>query len=160
MKYFVRAVKYAVKLVVLLGVVFWLMRLSGTSNLGAEGGFAEFWSAFFATTRGWIFVAAVIVWCAVYPAVEFVKRHLSYDLATRRGAVVKAMEAGGYKVVSESDGEMVFRGESTLRRVWWLGEEAVTVRRNPTGGIDIEGPRRFASEAQNRIPNYVEQEKA
>jgi hypothetical protein len=53
---------------------------------------------------------------------------------------------------------MVFRGESLVRRVWWLGEETVTITADPAGGIEIEGPRRFAMEAEHRIPNYVNAE--
>jgi hypothetical protein len=50
---------------------------------------------------------------------------------------------------------MVFRGESLVRTIWWLGDETVTITPNPSGGIDIEGPRRFVMEAEQRIPTYV-----
>ncbi len=155
MKYFLRSVKYLVKLVVLLALIFWLMQLSGTSAIEVTGGVAGFLRNFFATSRGQIFTAALLVWCAVYPAVEFRRRNLNYDLTTRREAIIKAFAAGRMKLASDEDGRMVFRGESLTRTIWWLGEEAVTVTRSPEGGIDIEGPRRFVMEAEHRIPNYV-----
>ena len=155
MKYILRAVKYLVKLAVLLAVIFWLMQLSGTSSIAVEGGIAGFFKNFFATSRGQIFTAALLIWCVVYPAVEFKKRSLLYDISTRREAIIKALAAGRMRLAEDEDGRMVFRGESPARRLWWLGEEAVTITRSPEGGIEIEGPRRFVMEAEHRIPNYV-----
>jgi hypothetical protein len=159
MKYTIRAVKYLFKLAVLLTVIFALMQAGGMSNIESTGGLAGFFRSFIATSRGQIFAAALVVWCAVYPAVEFKRRTLSFDMRTRRDAITKAMRAGGMTLASDEDGRMVFRGESLLRRAWWLGEEAVTITTNPAGGIDIEGPRRFVMEAEHRIPNYVAAEK-
>ncbi len=159
MKYVLRAVKYLVKLVVMLVLVFVLMQMSGTSNIESDGGILGFFESFFATGRGRIFAVALLVWCAVYPAVEFKKRHLSYDLSTRKNAIVRALNAGGMTLAGEgSEQKMVFTG-SMFRRVWYMGDDAVTITRSPEGGIDIEGPRRFVIEAEHRIPNYVEAEK-
>jgi hypothetical protein len=164
MKYLIRAVKYFVKLALLLALVFTLMQISGTSNLETSGGIAGFFASFFATARGQIFAVALVVWCIAYPAVEFKKRHLNFNVATRRGAIIKALGAGGMRLAEESllaggAVRMVFRGESPLRRIWWMGDEAVTVTENLSGGLDIEGPRRFVMEAEHRIPNHVEAEK-
>lgn len=147
MKYLLRAVKYFLKLVVLLAIVFLLIRRgNGVSILDI-----------LATTNGKLFAAAVIIWCAIYPRVEFVTRSLSYDITKRKAAIVRALGAGGMTLVAEEEWKMTFHG-SVLRRLWWLGEDTVIVRRNAAGGIDIEGPRRFAMEAQQRIPNYVQSE--
>ncbi len=163
MKYIIRSIKYLAKLVVLLGVIFVLMQLSGTSTLGAEGGFAAFWEQFFGSMKGRLFAAAVVVWSAVYPHVEYVRRHSGYDLGKRKDAIIKAFEAGGMIPAEVETGaaageRMVFRGASFLRRLWWLGEDRVTLTRSASGGFEIEGPRRFVSEAQHRIPRYVENE--
>jgi hypothetical protein len=155
MKYFIRAIKYLVKIVVLLAALFFLMQWSGTSSLATEGGIEGFLKSFWASSNGKLFSAVLLVWCAVYPAVEFKRRHLNYNLGERKAPVIKAMNAGGMNLTEEEgDNRMVFVG-SPARRVWWLGEDAVTITRNPTGGIDIEGPRRFVMEAEHRIPNYV-----
>lgn len=157
MRYFLRSVKYLVKLAVLLGVVFGLMQLSGTSALEVEGGVAGFFTSFFGSSRGQIFTVALLVWCAVYPAVEFKRRHLFYDLGERGDAIVRAFNAGGMTRVEADDRKMVFAG-SAVRRVWWLGEDRVTVTRAPEGGIEIEGPRKFVMEAEHRIPAYIERD--
>jgi hypothetical protein len=155
MKYVIRAVKYLVKLTLLLALVFTLMQLSGTSDIRSEGGIAGFFRSFISTQRGQIFAVALLVWCALYPAVEYKRRHLNYDMARRRSAIIKALNAGGMRLASSDEGRMVFCGESPGRRLWWLGEEAVTITANPSGGLDIEGPRRFVMEAEHRIPDYV-----
>ncbi|MDR2883113.1 MAG: hypothetical protein LBU98_04985 [Alistipes sp.] len=155
MKYFLRSIKYLVKIVVLLGLIFWLMQMSGTSAIRVEGSAVDFLHNFFATSRGRIFSLALLVWCAVYPSVEFRRRNLFYDIAARREAIIKAFAAGRMRLAGEEEGRMVFRGESLVRTIWWLGDEAVTVTRSADGGIDIEGPRRFVMEAEHRIPNYV-----
>ncbi len=159
MKYTIRAVKYLFKIVVLLAIIFTLMNVSGTSNIESTGGIADFFRSFIATSRGQIFVAAVVVWCAIYPAVEFRRRHLAYDMHKRRGAIIKALGAGGMTLASDDGERMVFRGEGMVRRAWWLGEEAVTITPTSDGGIEVEGPRRFVMEAEHRIPNYVAAEK-
>jgi hypothetical protein len=159
MKYFIRAVKYLVKIVVLLALLFFLMQWSGTSSLATEGGLAGFFKAFWASSNGKLFSAVLLVWCAIYPAVEFKTRYLNYNLGERKAAIIKALHAGNMTLARENgDNWMVFIG-SLPRRLWWLGEDAVTITRNPEGGIDIEGPRRFVMEAQHRIPNYVAAER-
>ncbi|MDR2894529.1 MAG: hypothetical protein LBU97_03615 [Alistipes sp.] len=159
MKYFLRAVKYLVKLAALLVLIFALMKVSGTSNIESTGGIVGFFESFFATQRGQIFAVALLVWSVLYPAVEFRRRHLSYELSVRREAIIKALRAGGMRLAVDEGGRMVFRSEGLVRSIWWLGDDAVTITANTAGGIDIEGPRRFVMEAEHRIPNYVQAEK-
>lgn len=155
MKYTLRSVKYLIKLVVLLAVLFLIMMWSETSTLSGHN-WQSFFASYFATWRGWLFTVAVIVWCALYPSVEFVTRHLDYDMHTHKLAIIRALDAGRMKLADETDDRMVFRTESPARRLWWMGDDAVTVTRNPSGGFDIEGPRRFVMEAQHRIPGYID----
>jgi len=155
MKYAVRSVKYLVKIVVLLAAIFAVMKVSGTSNIDPELGVGDYVRTFFASTRGRIFVAALLVWCAVYPAVEFVRRRMNYDMRRRRDSIIKALAAGGMRLAEDGEGRMVFRAANPTRALWWLGEEAVTVTPTEDGGIELEGPRRFVMEAQHRIPNFV-----
>ncbi len=158
MKYILRAVKYLIKIALLLALIFALMQWGGMSNIetgGAEGGgILGFFKSFIATTRGQVFSVVLLIWCAIYPAVEFKRRQLFYTLDGHKAAVIKALNAGGMTLASETDGQLVFHG-SPLRRIWWMGDDTVTITRNAAGGIDIEGPRRFVMEAQHRIPNYV-----
>jgi hypothetical protein len=154
-KYIVRAVKYLVKLVVLLAIIFVLMLYSNTSTLSTENFFADF----FARTQTWILLVAVVVWSAIYPRVEYVKRIVEGDIHADKIAIIDALRAGGMRLEGESEGRMVFVGEAPFRRLLWLGEDRLTLTQLAGDVIEIEGPRRFAGDAQQRIPAYVEREK-
>lgn len=151
-KYISRSVKYLIKLVILLAVLFAFMLWSETSTLTTE----NFVDAFFGSLKGQLLIAVLLVWAALYPKVEFVSRHMSSGLDENRNAVVKAFAAGGMAPEIEEPGKIVFRGQSTGRRIWFLGDDAVTVTANPAGGFDMEGPRKFVGEAVSRIPAYIE----
>jgi hypothetical protein len=144
-------------LVVLLALMFLLLKWSGMSNLSFES-WQSFFASFFAGYKGIAFSVAVLVWCAIYPRVEFVSRQLNYDINTHKAAIIKALSAGGMVLSSEADGRMVFRSEGLWRRIWFMGDEAVTITRNLSGGLNIEGPRRFVVEAVQRIPAYIDNE--
>ncbi len=154
-KYILRAVKYLVKLLILFAILFAFMMWSETSTLNFDN-WDSFFAGYFGTVKGWLFTAVVIVWSAVYPKVEFVKRHSNYDMREGREVIIKVFKMGRMVPADETDGKMVFRGESIGRRLWFLWDDAVTVTRNPAGGFDMEGPRRFVGEAQQRMPGYME----
>jgi hypothetical protein len=154
-KYILRAVKYLVKLVVLLAIVLALMLYSKTSTLSADNFLADF----FARTQTWILLVAVVVWSAIYPRVEYVKRIVEGNLHADKIGIINALRAGGMRLDSESEGRMVFVGEAPLRRLLWLGEDRITLTQLTGGMIEIEGARRMAGDAQQRIPGYVEREK-
>jgi hypothetical protein len=152
-RYILRSVKYLIKICILLAILGAIMMLSESSTLDFNS-LDSFASSYFATWRGWLFTAAIVIWCAVYPRVEFVVRHLDYDMREGKEAIVKALNAGGMVLAEDSDGRMVFRGEG-FRRIWHMWDDAVTITDNPSGGFDLEGPRRFVTEAMQRIPAYI-----
>ncbi len=155
-KYILRSVKYLVKLLILFAVLFAFMMWSNTSTLNFDN-WESLVASYFDTAKGWLFIAVVAVWCAVYPKVEFVTRHADYDMREGRDVIIKVFRMGRMTLANETDGRMVFRGESIGRRLWFLWDEKVTVTRNAAGGFDMEGIRRFVGEAQQRIPGYMEQ---
>jgi hypothetical protein len=157
MKYISRSVKYLIKLALLLTILFVFMIWSDTSTLTGDN-WQSFFASYFATWKGWLFTAAVIVWCAIYPRVEFVTRHLNYDMHDHKLAIIKALDAGRMMLSEETDNRMVFHAESPARKLWWMGDDAVTITRTGTGGFDLEGPRRFVMEAEHRIPAYIDRE--
>lgn len=154
-KYIARSLKYLVKLLILLTVIMLLMLWSGTSTLS----FTNFFADFIARPQTWLLLAVVVVWSAIYPKVEFVTRTTEGNLREDKIGIINAMRAGGMSLADESEGRMKFHGEAPVRRVWWLGDDTVTLTQESDGLISIEGPRRFAGEAQTRIPGYIEREK-
>jgi hypothetical protein len=138
---------------VLFSILFAIMRRSETLTLSFDN-FDTFIASYFTTWRGWLFTIVVLVWCAVYPKVEFIRRHLDYDMVEDKEGIIKALNAGGMNFAEESDGRMVFAG-SGFRRLWYVWEDVVTLTANPEGGFDLEGPRRFVTEAMQRVPMYT-----
>lgn len=155
MKYVVRSLKYLVKLLILLTLLMVLMLYSNTSTLSFDNFFADF----FSRPQTWLLLAVVVVWSAFYPRVEFVKRAAQATLRTDKIGIIDAMRAGGMTLEEETEDRMVFRGEAPFRRLWWLWEDRVTLTQLTDGMVDIEGPRRFVTEAQQRIPGYIEKMK-
>lgn len=155
-KYILRAAKYLVKLVILLALIMLLMLWSDTSTLSFDNFFADF----IGRPQTWLLLAVVVVWSAIYPKVEYVERSAEGNLAEDKIAIINALRAGGMTLASEENGRMVFHGEAPFRRLWWLWEDSVTLTQQAEGTIGIEGPRRFVTEAQQRIPGYIGREKS
>ena len=156
MRYTVRAVKYFIKLLILLTAIFALMVLSGTTAFTVEGFFSEF----FTSTRGKIFSAVIIVWCALYPKVEYISRFIpGIDVQNNRPQIISAFESAGMRLESRSDNALVFRAATAARRAVQMWEDGVTVT-SADGGIIIEGNRRAIAEAEFRIKLYTENENA
>lgn len=156
MRYTLRAVKYFVKLLILLAVIFCLMSLSGTTVFSAENFMAEF----FSTTRGRIFSAAVVIWCALYPKVEYISRFIpDVDVQRNRPQIISAFEAAGMRLESRTDRQLVFRAGTVLRRTVQMWEDAVEVTA-AEGGIVIEGNRRAIAATEFRIKLYTENDNA
>lgn len=153
-KYILRSLKYLVKLLILLAVILALMLYSNTSTLSFENFFADFISR----PQTWLLLAVVVIWSAFYPKVEFVKRSAEGNLHDDKIGIINALRAGGMMLASEDNGKMVFHGEAPMRRLWWMWEDTVTMTQEGDM-ITIEGPRRFAGEAQNRLPGYIQRER-
>lgn len=153
-KYLFRSVKYLVKLALLLAAIFFLMRWSNTSNLPTDS-WEGFFASYFSTWRGWLFTVAIVVWCALYPHIEFIRRSVGGNLWEDKLPIIKALNAGGMILAEETETRMVFRAESPVRKLWWMGDDAVTITRTEAGSLEIEGPRRFVMEAAQRIPTYI-----
>ena len=156
MKYTIRAVKYFIKLMILLSAIFGLMVLSGTTVFSAD----NFWAEFFSTTRGKIFSAVILIWCALYPKVEYISRFIpDVSVGGNRPQIIKAFEAAGMRLESRTDTQLVFRASTAVRRAAQMWEDAVKVNA-AEGGIVLEGNRRAIAATEFRIKLYTENENA
>jgi hypothetical protein len=54
-------------MVAILAVILFLMQVTGSSNIEADG-FWDFLKVFFTSPKGLIFTGVLIVWSAIYPA--------------------------------------------------------------------------------------------
>ncbi|MFR0763710.1 MAG: hypothetical protein ACLSHL_06675 [Alistipes communis] len=111
---FVRSVKYFVHLCVLCAAVILVMHLAGMLAVAP----AELPALLFASWRGWVLAAAVVLLSAAYPFTGFITRRVEGFLDDDRERVVNAFRAEGF-VPADDDGEgMTFRAASPLRRLW------------------------------------------
>ena len=128
-QYIRRAAGYFIKLVVLVGLLYLLMFVTGTARVSAEFFFREL----FTTPRGILLVAALAVLSAFYPKFGYVSREAEADIVADRDAIINAFHAAGYVMV----------------------DDRVTMR-TFGGGIVIEGIRKEAVHAQFRINTYIQ----
>ena len=137
---FVRSVKYFVHLCVLCAAVILVMHLAGMLAVAP----AELPALLFASWRGWVLAAAVVLLSAAYPFTGFITRRVEGFLDDDRERVVNAFRAEGF-VPADDDGEgMTFRAASPLRRLWLFGQ-----------WIELSGQRRTVARVAPRLEGYI-----
>ena len=122
---FVRSVKYFVHLCVLCAAVILVMHLAGMLAVAP----AELPALLFASWRGWVLAAAVVLLSAAYPFTGFVP--------------------------ADDDGEgMTFRAASPLRRLWLHFDDEVRVAQFGQW-IELSGQRRTVARVAPRLEGYI-----
>ena len=150
-RYVVRAVKYLIRLLVLLAALSLLMMLTRTSRVSADQFFAEI----FFTTRGLLLLVAVVLMAAFYPKYGYVERSVEGNLEEYRRHVVESLEKGGYRLDREEGNRMFFRAKSPLRRITMLGEDPITVT-GADGRIILNGHRKQIVTAEFRLKSFMQ----
>ena len=127
---FVRSVKYFVHLCVLCAAVILVMHLAGMLAVAP----AELPALLFASWRGWVLAAAVVLLSAAYPFTGFITRRVEGFL---------------------DDGEgMTFRAASPLRRLWLHFDDEVRVAQFGQW-IELSGQRRTVARVAPRLEGYI-----
>ena len=138
MKYLIRSAKYFAAFCVLyLGVVW----LSIMTTKGMDVSMWDYVVATFATTRGKLLGAAVIVLAAAYPRFGFMTRRVECDMEEEKDVIIAAFARAGFSLKGESDGRMLFRATNILDRIVMLFEDEIVVEQYAQW-IDITGIRR------------------
>lgn len=150
-RYIGRSVRYLIKLVILVIGIFALMFVTGLARISAEVAMQSLLS-----TRGYIFMAALVVLSATYPLFGFVKRTVRADLTADLEYIVRAFNLDGYTMVSRDDETILFRASSLFKRIVNTFDDKVTVTRDGEGYVSIEGIRKEVVQAEFRIKSYVE----
>ena len=150
-KYIIRGVKYLIALCVLYVALMAFMHYTEHAPIT----FAQRWQLMFATWRGWGMVVMTILLALTYPFFGYVKRTFEGSIVADREQLNRAAEFVGLELVSESNGELVYRAKG-LRRLVMLFEDEVRVHQNGTQ-IEVDGLRRiavrFAFDAERYITN-------
>lgn len=149
-KYLIRAVKYFLALCVLYAIIMALMFLTDTSLLSP----AETFRALVRSTRGQVLIAAVVLLAALYPRFGFITRQTIGRLSDDREQIINAFASEGFRLVRESDAEMIFRGDSFVKRLSLLFEDEIRVTQNGEW-ITLDGIRRGVARVYYRLDSYL-----
>lgn len=147
MKYLIRAAKYFAAFCVLyLGVVW----LSIATTKGMDVSMWNYIVATFATTKGKLLGAAVILLSAAYPRFGFVTRRVECDMEDERDYLMQIFAMAGFSLKEESEGRMVFRANSFMDRLVMLFEDEITVEQYGQW-VDVRGIRRGVAKVVYRM---------
>ena len=147
MKYVIRSVKYFLAFCVLyVGVVY----LSIMTSKGMDLSVWQYIVAAFATTKGKMLGAAVVVLSALYPRMGFMTRRVECDMVEERDYLLQMFAVAGFSLKEESEGRMVFRADNILSRLVMLFEDEITVEQYGQW-IDITGIRRGVAKVVYRM---------
>ena len=144
----VRAVKYLIWLALLFTLVFALMISTGTSRVGAGEALHEL----FGSSRGMLMIATIVVLALLYPRFGFTRRSVRADLKADRERILQTLHTSGYSLVAESEGTMIFRASSPLKRA--LKDAAFSFQ---PYWITLDGIRKEVVRAEFRLKSFLEQ---
>ena len=134
MKYFIRALKYYVYLLVLLAVIVLALVLTGFVEADLSKMFVNGYDSL------WQIALIMLVFALIYPRFGFSKRtaHVYGSPEELRPVIVKVMEGLGYRLESEAGGQFRFLRRSGFSRALKMWEDRITL--SPTGaGMEVEG---------------------
>lgn len=148
--YLLRVVKYMLRLVVLLSIVFALMIATGTATGNAE----ELLNQLFMSDRGTMLMIALFAVSLTYPFFGYTRKLINVDMASHREKIVEIMDRTGYSLYKETDGLMIFRVSSLFRRLTMLGDDSIAIE-SIDKSIQISGIRKDVVVAGYRLGAIV-----
>ena len=134
MKYIIRSLKYFCYLIIILTLIILALVLTGFVEADLSKMFVNGYDSL------WQIALIMLAFALIYPRFGFSKRmaHISGSPEELRLDIVRAMEALGYKMETESAGTFSFRRRSGLSRAVKMFEDRITL--SPTaGGYQVEG---------------------
>lgn len=136
MRHLIRSIKYCIMLIVILLAITFLMNFTGSLDVT----FAEQMALFVENdgVRKIIFFAVI---AALYPLFGFVKRGVDGNIIDNHDQIIVAMEASGFTLKGQSEGQMKFGANTIFRRIAFLFEDSIVVSQKGDK-ILFEGPRR------------------
>lgn len=137
-QYLGRSIRYLLKLVLLVALLYALLFVTGHTGVSAEYLLIELVTSW----RGLLLLVVLAVLAGVYPTFGYVKKVLPVSMAGNREKIVLAFMASGYSLRAEEPGrKMVFRITSPLRRAANLFDDKIEVT-SLGNGIVLEGKRK------------------
>ena len=149
--YWRRAVKYMVRLLVLVFALIAVMVATGMARTGADGNLADV----FMTPKALLLFAFIVLWSLVYPKLGFIRQPLKMDFNAGKEQIQKVFSDNGFVLVEQKDNEMIFRMSSPLRRTLALWEDRIVVSATD-GGIEMEGMRKEVARIEFRLQPFLQ----
>lgn len=149
--YWRRAVKYMVRLLVLVFALIAVMVATGMARTGADGNLADV----FMTPKALLLFAIIVLWSLVYPKLGFIRQPLRMDFNAGKERIQKVFSDNGFVLVEQKDNEMIFRMSSPLRRTLALWEDRIVVSATD-GGIEMEGMRKEVARIEFRLQPFLQ----
>lgn len=149
--YWRRAVKYMVRLLVLVFALIAVMVATGMARTGADGNLADV----FMTPKALLLFAIIVLWSLVYPKLGFIRQPLKMDFNAGKEQIQKVFSDNGFVLVEQKDNEMIFRMSSPLRRTLALWEDRIVVSATD-GGIEMEGMRKEVVRIEFRLQPFLQ----
>lgn len=149
--YWRRAVKYMVRLLVLVFALIAVMVATGMARTGADGNLADV----FMTPKALLLFAIIVLWSLVYPKLGFIRQPLKMDFNAGKEQIQKVFSDNGFVLVEQKDNEMIFRMSSPLRRTLALWEDRIVISATD-GGIEMEGMRKEVARIEFRLQPFLQ----
>lgn len=149
--YWRRAVKYMVRLLVLVFALIAVMVATGMARTGADGNLADV----FMTPKALLLFAIIVLWSLVYPKLGFIRQPLKMDFNAGKEQIQKVFSDNGFLLVEQKDNEMIFRMSSPLRRTLALWEDRIVISATD-GGIEMEGMRKEVARIEFRLQPFLQ----
>lgn len=154
--YFTRALKYLLKLVIIIALVLGVLAVmdmfSDKGLLSVRGNMLL--ETLFLSWRGAVLGGAVVLFALAYPKISFTTEGVRGNLADSRDDVINAFATYGYSLTREDADGMTFRANSKLRRLLWQFDDAVEVSQKERY-IQIEGTKKIVPRVQLRLNAYL-----
>ncbi|MGN0189479.1 MAG: hypothetical protein ACI395_08195 [Candidatus Cryptobacteroides sp.] len=140
MKYFVRAVKYFVYLVVIISLILAILVLIGAAEADISTMFRNGYNAL------WQIALIFAVIAAIYPKFGFITRDaiMTGTLQENADRVRNYMASKEYVFESENGNVLTYRHRGFISRLSRMFEDRITITLSEEGGAKVEGLRKDA----------------
>jgi hypothetical protein len=135
MRYFIRAVKYFVQLMVILAIIIAILIVAKVVDSDISKIFVNGYDSL------WQIALMMAAFAAIYPKFGYARRQAILPGSDEETAPVleKVMNSFGYEKESRGDGVLAYRKRGVADRLLRMWEDRITVTRF-VSGYELEGP--------------------
>ncbi|MCC8036248.1 MAG: hypothetical protein LIO77_10045 [Rikenellaceae bacterium] len=150
-KYIIRSLRYILRMVVLLGIVFAVMAAAGLLETTHGNAF----HTIFLSRNGMVLAGILVILAGIYPKVSFTQVRIEGDIHADRPRIKEVMQAYGFVTARESEDTMTFHSSKLSRRIASQFDDTVTVT-GSGGVIWLEGMKRDIYRLEARLRSVLD----